>query len=141
MERSTNLTRDSSEGVYAPPPHTPLPHPTYPFRLSGEDAKNVYPTPARLGCTTCKTALKGNSHQEISVANMIELLLKSFLVFGPPMFKAKTDPKRPVEVSCDITQHLMAYQTAVDTRTNSSGMRTHTGQHSRLASMHALIFA
>ena len=59
------------------------------------------------------------------------------------MFEAWKVPKRPVEVSCDVTQHLVAYQTAVETRTkfNSSGMRTHTRQHSRLPCMHTLIFA
>ena len=80
--------------------------------------------------------LQGNSHQKLSVANMIELLLKSFLVHHSPMFEAWKVPKRPVEVSCDVTQHLVAYRTAVGTRTNSSGMRTHTGQHSRLPRMH-----
>ena len=87
--------------------------------------------------TTLKmpTGLKGNSHQKLSVANMIELLLKSFLVYHSPMFKAWKVPKRPVEVSCDVTQHLAAHRTAVETRTSSSGMRTHTGQHSRLPCM------
>ena len=47
-------------------------------------------------------------------------------------------PKRPVKVSCDVTQHLVAYRTAVGTRTNSSRMRTHTGQHSWLPCMHTL---
>ena len=70
---------------------------------------------------------------------MIELLLKSVLVYHLPMFKACKVPKRPVEVSCDVTQHLVAYRTAVETRTNSSGMRTHTGRHSRLPCMHTLI--
>ena len=32
--------------------------------------------------------LKGNSHQKVSVANMIELFLKSFLVYHSPMFEA-----------------------------------------------------
>ena len=57
------------------------------------------------------------------------------------MFEAWKDPKRPVEVSCDVTQHLVAYRTAVETQTNSSGMRTHTGQYSRLLCMHTQIFA
>ena len=82
--------------------------------------------------------LKGTSHQKLSVANMIELLLKSFLVYHSPMFEAWKVPKRLVEVSCDVTQHLVAYRTAVGTRTNSSGMRTHTGQHSQLSCMHTL---
>ena len=85
--------------------------------------------------------LKGNSHQKFSVANMIELLLKSILVYHSPMFEAWKVPKRPVEVLCDVTQHLLAYRAAVENRTNSSGMRTHTGQHSRLPCMHALNFS
>ena len=85
--------------------------------------------------------LKGNSHQKISVAYMIELLLKSFLVYYSPMLEAYKVPKRPVEVLCDITQHLVAYRTAVETRASSSGMRTYTGQHSWLACMHTLVFA
>ena len=70
--------------------------------------------------------LKGNSHQKISVDNMIELLLKSFLVYLSAMFEAWKVPKRPVEVSCDVTQHLVAYWTAVETQTYSFGMCTHT---------------
>ena len=76
--------------------------------------------------------------KKISVANMIVFLLKSFSVYHSPMFDAWESPKRPVEVSRDVTPHLMAYQTAVETRTISAGMRTHTGQHSRLPRMHAL---
>ena len=87
----------------------------------------------------CK--LKGNSHQKLSVANMMELLLKSFLVYHSPMFEAWKVPKRPVEVSCDVTQHLLAYRTAGGNWTNSSGMRPHTGQYSRLPCMHALNFS
>ena len=83
-------------------------------------------------------SLKGNSHQKLSVANMMELLLKSFLVYRSLMFEAWKVPKRPVEVSRDVMQHLVAYRTAVGTRTNSSGMPTHTGQHSRLPCMHTL---
>ena len=56
---------------------------------------------------------------------MIELLLKNFLVYHSSIFEARTAPKGPVEVSCDVTQHLVAYWTAVETRTNSSGMCTH----------------
>ena len=75
------------------------------------------------------------------MVNMIELLLKKILrVYHSPMFEAWKVPKRPVEVSCDVTQHLVEHWTAVGTRTNSSGMRTHTGQYSRLPCMHALIF-
>ena len=57
----------------------------------------------------CLKQLKGNSHQKISVANMIELLLKCFLVCHSPIFEAQQVPERPVEVSCDITQHLVVY--------------------------------
>ena len=71
-----------------------------------------------------------NFHQKLSVPTMIELLLKSFLVYHSPMFDAWKVPKRPAEVSCDVTQHLVAYRTAVETRADSLGMRTHTGQHS-----------
>ena len=85
--------------------------------------------------------LERNSHQKLSVANMIELLLKGFLVYHSPMFEAWKVPKRPVEVPCDVTQHLAVYRTAVGTRTNSSGMRTHTGQHSWLPCMHTLFLA
>ena len=56
------------------------------------------------------------------------------------MFKAWKVPQKLVEVSCDVTQHLVAYRTAVGTRTYSSELRTHTGQHSRLPCMHTLIF-
>ena len=82
--------------------------------------------------------LKGNSHQKLSVAYVIELLLKIFLVYHSPMFEAWKVPKRPLEVSCDVTLHLVVYQTAAGTRTNSSGMCTHIGQHSRLPYMHTL---
>ena len=70
---------------------------------------------------------------------MIELLLKSLLVYHSPMFEAWKVPKRPAEVSCDVTQHLLAYRTAVGNRTNSSRMRTPTGQHSHVltAALHA----
>ena len=85
--------------------------------------------------------LKGNSHQKLSVVNMIELLLKSFVVYHSPMFETWKVPKRPVEVSCDVTQHLLAYRTDVGNWTNSSGLRTHTGQYSRLPRMHALTFS
>ena len=92
-------------------------------------------------CCLLHFFLNGNSHQRISVACMMELLLKSFVVHHSPMFKAWTVPKRPVEVSCDITQHLVAYRTALETRTNtcSSGLRTHTGQHSQLPCMRTQI--
>ena len=83
--------------------------------------------------------LKGTLTTNISVAIMIELLLKSFLVYHSPMFEAWKVPGRPAEVSCDVMQHLVANRTAVETRTKSSGMRTHTGQHSRLPCMHTLI--
>ena len=78
-----------------------------------------------------------------SVANMIELLLKSFLVYHSPVFEVWKVPKRSVELSCCVTPHLVVYRTAVETQSNSSGMRTgtHTGQHSWLPCMHTLIFA
>ena len=85
-------------------------------------------------------ALMGNSHQNINVADMIELLLKSFLVYHSPTFEAWKVPKMPVEVLCDIMQHLVVYRTAEEGRTKSSGMRTHTGQHPRLPCMHTLSF-
>ena len=96
-----------------------------------------------LSANNCLTSwkFKENSHQKISVAYMIELLLKSLLVYHSPMFEAYKVPKRPVEVPCDVTQHLVACRTAVETRTNSSGMCTHTGQQSRLPCMHTLTFA
>ena len=43
--------------------------------------------------------LKGNSHQKLSEVNIIELLLKSCLVYHSPMFEAWKVPKRPVEVT------------------------------------------
>ena len=92
----------------------------------------------RMCIEGCGHSLKGNSHQKLSVASMIELLLKSFLVYHSPMFEAWKVPKRPLEVSCDVTQRLVAYRNTVGTRTNSFGMCTHTGQHSRLPRMHAL---
>ena len=42
-----------------------------------------------------------------------ELLLKSVLVYHSPIFQAWKAPKRPVEVSCDVTQHLVEYRTAI----------------------------
>ena len=77
----------------------------------------------------------------LSVANMIEFLLKSFLGITRLCSKPGSFPKGPVEVSCDVTPHFMVYLTAVETRTNSSGMCTHTGQHSWLPCMHIPIFA
>ena len=47
-----------------------------------------------------------------------ELLLKSFLVYHSPIFEAWNVLKRPAEVSCDVTQHLVEYRTAIGTRTN-----------------------
>ena len=38
--------------------------------------------------------LKGNSHQKLSAANVIELLLKSFLVYHSPMFEAWKAPQK-----------------------------------------------
>ena len=79
---------------------------------------------------------KGELSPKKRVDNMIELLLKSFLVYLLPMFEVWKVPKRPVEVSCDITQHLAAYRTAVETRTDSFGMRTHT-KKTLTATLHA----
>ena len=72
---------------------------------------------------------------------MIELLLKRFFGVSLAYARSLDGSQRPVEVACDVTQHLVAYRTAVGTQTNSSGMRTHTGQQSRLPCMHTLIFA
>ena len=52
------------------------------------------------------------------------LLLKRYLAYLSPIFEARRVPLRPVEVSCDVMPDLAAYQTAVETRTYSSGMRT-----------------
>ena len=57
-----------------------------------------------MGLEPITLRLKGKFHQKIRVANMIELLLKSFLVYHSPMLEAWKVPKRPVEVSCDVTQ-------------------------------------
>ena len=59
------------------------------------------------------------------------------------MLEAWKVPKRLVEVSCDVMQHLVAYRTAVGTRTNSSGMRTHISDstHGCLACIHYLELA
>ena len=51
--------------------------------------------------------LKGNSHKKISVACKMS------------MSEAYKVPRRLVEVSYDITQHLVAYRTASGTRNNS----------------------
>ena len=68
---------------------------------------------------------------------------ESFFIFMyyAPILKAWKFPKGPVEVLCDITPHLVAYRTAVETRTKSSGMRAHTGQHSGLPCLHTPLFA
>ena len=65
--------------------------------------------------------------QSMSVANMAELLLKSFLVYQSPKSEAWKVPRRLAEVLCDVTPNLAAYQTAIETRTHSSGnaYRTH----------------
>ena len=81
--------------------------------------------------------LKGNSHQKVSVTNMIELLLKSFLVCHSPMFEAWKVPKRPVKVPCDVTQNLVVYWTAVEPRANSSRMRKHYTCTTPVAALHA----
>ena len=64
--------------------------------------------------------VEGEFTPKLSMGNMIEQLLKSFLVYHSSMFEAWKVPKTPTEVSCDVTQHLVAYRTAVGTRTNSS---------------------
>ena len=56
-----------------------------------------------FGCNYSCVGSKGNSHQELSVANMIEVLLKSFLVYHSPMFEAWKAHRTLVEVSCDVT--------------------------------------
>ena len=57
------------------------------------------------------------------------------------MYEAWKVPKRPVEVPCDVTQHLVAYRTAVGTRTNSSGC-VHILDNTLAAALHAYtIFA
>ena len=86
--------------------------------------------------------LKGNFCQKISMANIIEQLLKSYFgVYLSPILEAWKVLLRPVEVLCDITLHLAAYQTTVETQRHSSGMSTHAGQHSQLPGMHTLVFA
>ena len=62
--------------------------------------------------------------KKLCVAKMIELLLKSLFYF----------------ISL-VHIILTAYQTAVETRTHRTGMRTHTQQHSRLSGMHTLVSA
>ena len=89
-------------------------------------------------CSLISSAVRGELSPKISEADMTELPRKSVLAYHSPIFEAWKVPKRPIEVSCDVMQHLLAYRTAVETRTNSSGMRTHTGQHSRLPCMHTL---
>ena len=45
------------------------------------------------------------------------------------------------ELNYKVTLHLVGYRTAVETRTNSSAMRTRAVQHSQLPCMHTLLFA
>ena len=45
-------------------------------------------------------------------------------MYNSPIFKVWKVPKRPAEVSCDVTPDLVAYQTAAEIRTHSSDMRT-----------------
>ena len=52
-----------------------------------------------------------------------------------PMFEGWDVPKREIGGPYGY-QHLVAHRTAEEIRTNSSGMRTHTGQHWRLPCMH-----
>ena len=70
--------------------------------------------------------LKGNSQPKNKCGLYDRTSPEIFLVYHSPIFEAWKAPKKPVEVSCDVTQHLVACRTAVDTRTNSSGMRTQT---------------
>ena len=72
---------------------------------------------------------------------MTDLLQNSSLVYHSPIFEAWKVPLRPVEVSNGVKRDLAAYQTAVETWTQSSGMCTYTGQHSRLSGMLTLAFA
>ena len=84
--------------------------------------------------------LKGNSHQKISVANMIDDRATPEKFFGVSLAYVRSlkGSQRPVEVLSDVTEHLVAYWTAIETWTNSSRMHTHTGQHSWLPCMHTL---
>ena len=68
-----------------------------------------------------------NSNQRFSVANMIELLLKSFFGVSLAFVRSLEGSERPVEVPGDVTQHLVVYRTAVGTRTNR--LRLHGGFH------------
>ena len=61
--------------------------------------------------------IKGTYHHQLSVPNMIELLLKSRSVHYSTIFEDLKVLKRPVEVLCDSTLHLVTFQTAVETRT------------------------
>ena len=83
-----------------------------------------------------KDRLKENSHQKILLSSIIELLLKSFLVYHSPICEAWKVPKKPIEVLCDVKHHWVAYQAAVRAQIYCSGMPTHTGQHSPPPSMH-----
>ena len=85
--------------------------------------------------------VKGEVSPQIKCGYYDRATPEKFLVYHSPMFETWKVPKSPAEVLCDVTQHLLAYRTAVGNRTNSSGMRTHTGQHSRLPCMHALNFS
>ena len=70
--------------------------------------------------------------------NILDLLLNNFLMYHSSIFQAWEVPKRPVEVLCATMPRLAAYQTAVETQTDSSGMRTHTAQLTAALHAHAI---
>ena len=80
-----------------------------------------------------------NNNQLTIILIVTELLPESILVYRSPI-PGSLDDSPKAKLSCDTMPHLAAYQTAVEIETDSSGMRTHPGQHSRLPCMHTLIF-
>ena len=95
--------------------------------LEDEDGNEGELSPKKRACLT---------------SNMIELILKSVLVYHSPTCEAwQATKKRSVEVSCDVMPDLVAYETTVQTRTHSRGMCRHIRQLSRLPSMHNLVVA
>ena len=86
-------------------------------------------------CTGCCTKLYAVK------ACCTELLPKFFKNVSFAYIRSLEGSQKAAEVLCDVTPDLVAYQPAVETLTHSYGMRTHTGQHSRLPSMHTLTFA
>ena len=125
-----NPTYQNFHGVVPPwPPPGDTPDPVSPFKVwihpcfqlvlcTGDSSKCSLFAPFYVGSRVKYMTVHTHSACTVIVANMIELLLKSFLVYHSPMFEVWKVPKRLVEVSCDVTQHLVAYRTAVDTRTN-----------------------